>query len=365
MKKIKVANFVKKYAGYKTFIYDEIRSLKKFEPIVLTEMVGSFAYQTPELQIFVREKIPRLKIIEKKSFFGKVLRQNEVKLIRAFMADSGMRMLGLSKKLNLPLITSFHGLDVSERPRNPFYRKKLKRLFIEGDLFLVCSRSMKEDVVHLGCAEDKILVLYGGIDINKFKFCKNKKKNENTVRILMCGRFVEKKGFPYGIRAFYNLLPMHDNLELRIIGGGILEKKIKSLVRGLNIQDKVTFLGPKAPDDIPEEMGNSDIFLSPNITSRRGDKECITHTIKEAMATGLPVVSTFHAGIPELVINNETGFLVEEKDIDALTEKLNCLIEHPELREKMGKRGRKVIEEKFNLEKQITELEKIYTKVLE
>ncbi len=363
MERIKVANYVKKYAGFKTFIYEEIRGLKEFEPIILTEMVGSFAYRTPKLKVFSGADSSSSKIIKKKSFFEDILIQNKVKLVRAFMADGGMKILHICKKLNLPLITSFHGLDVSERPGNPIYRKRLRRLFVEGDLFLVCSEDMKKDVVNLGCNKDKILVVYGGIDINKFKFCKNKKKNENTVRILMCGRFVEKKGFPYGIKAFHNLLPIHNNLELRIIGGGIVEKKLKSLVEGLNIQDKVIFLGPKAPNDIPEEMGRNDIFLSPNTTSRRGDKECIPHTIKEAMATGLPVVSTFHAGIPELVINGETGFLVPEKNVDAITEKLNWLIKNTELREKMGKLGRKIIEEKFTLEKQINELEKIYMKV--
>ncbi len=356
----KIAHFVKKYAGFKTFIYDEIRSLKKFEPIVLTEMVGSLIYNPIELKIYSASDVVFLK---RKSFLKNILIQNEVELIRAFMAYGGMKMWPICKSLNLPLITSFHGLDVSERPKNPIFLKRLRELFREGDIFLVRSKSMKEDVVNLGCKPDKIRVLYGGIDIDKFKFLERKKKKNDATKILMCGRFVEKKGFSYGIKAFYNLLNKHNNLELHIVGGGILDKKLKSLVKKLEIENKVFFLGPRAPADIPRVMGKSDIFLSPNVTSRKGDKEGIPNTIKEAMATGLPVVSTFHAGIPELVRNNETGLLLPEKDIDGLTGKLNHLIENRNLRERMGENGRKVIEKKFNLRKRIKELENIYEEI--
>lgn len=356
----RIAHFVKNYAGFKTFIYDEIRSLKKFEPIVLTEMVGSFVYNPPELKVFSASQV---RFFKRRSFFENVLIESEVEIIRAFMAYGGIKMWPICTQLNLPLITSFHGLDVSERPKNPIFRHRLRKLFQAGDIFLVRSESMKEDVINLGCEPEKIRVLYGGIDIDKFKFSERRKKEkDDTLRILMCGRFVEKKGFYYGIKAFYNLSKRNNDLELNIVGGGVLEKKLKSLVQKLDIGKRVHFLGAKPPSDIPMVMGESNIFLSPNVTSRKGDKEGIPNTIKEAMATGLPVVSTFHAGIPELVKNEETGFLVSEKDINALTEKLNLLIEKQDLRERMGKNGRKVIENKFNLSRQIRKLEKIYKK---
>jgi len=119
----------------------------------------------------------------------------------------------------------------------------------------------------------------------------------------------------------------------------------------------------KEPKYIPQEMSNADIFIAPSITSKIGDKEGIPNTIKEAMATGLPVVSTLHAGIPELMIEGETGFLVPERDVDGLAEKLDYLITHPEIWEKLGRRGREVVMERFNLVQQVKELEQIYRDV--
>jgi len=105
--------------------------------------------------------------------------------------------------------------------------------------------------------------------------------------------------------------------------------------------------------------------LAPSVTSKIGDKEGIPNTIKEAMATGLPVVSTFHAGIPELVVDQETGFLLPERDTDGLVEKLDYLITHSEIRERLGRHGREIIMEKFNLVQQMKELEQVYQGVID
>ncbi|GAF72499.1 unnamed protein product, partial [marine sediment metagenome] len=132
----------------------------------------------------------------------------------------------------------------------------------------------------------------------------------------------------------------------------------------LSDTDSVQFLGMLPHEEVQREMEASDIFLSPNVTASDGNREGIPNTIKEAMATGLPVVSAYHAGIPELVIDKKTGFLVPEKDVDGLVDRLDYLIAHPELWEKLGSQGREVVEEKFNLFKQISRLEEIYAKLL-
>jgi len=361
----RIAYFVKEYRGCKTYLYDEIRSLRTFEPIILTEMVGNLSFCPDKLKVFLKSDIPQWKLRwrEKEKFFRDILVENKVKLIRAVMGYGGMRMLPLCEKLNLPLVTSFHGVDISERPRRRRYRKKLKELFKKGNIFLVRSKAMKEDSINLGCEPEKIIVHYGGIDIDKFRLKKRREKSNGQIRILMCGRFVEKKGFEYGIRAFAKLLKRHKNIEMRIIGDGYLRWKLKLLVKMLGIQKKVIFLGMKEPKYIPQEMSNADIFIAPSITSKIGDKEGIPNTIKEAMATGLPVVSTLHAGIPELMIEGETGFLVPERDVDGLAEKLDYLITHPEIWEKLGRRGREVVMERFNLVQQVKELEQIYRDV--
>ena len=111
-------------------------------------------------------------------------------------------------------------------------------------------------------------------------------------------------------------------------------------------------------------MKNSHIFILPSITSANGDKEGIPNVLKEAQATGMPVISTYHAGIPELVLNGRSGYLVKERDTNGLSERLIHLIENPDLWFEFGKIGRKHVEEQFNLHKQIMKLEKIYKEMI-
>ena len=136
----------------------------------------------------------------------------------------------------------------------------------------------------------------------------------------------------------------HKNIALTLIGDGKLRKKLESLVESLNLSDSVQFVGMLPHEEVQREMEASDIFLSPNLAARNGDREGIPNTIKEAMATGLPVVSTYHAGIPELVIDGKSGFLVPEKDVDGLVDRLGYLLRLAHTAQRM--RGLAVFQER-------------------
>ena len=364
--KERIASFVRTYLfPSETFIYEEIKNIRRFEVLVLTlNIINNHLF--PYADIIAPDKkeshFSFLKAKKREDFFCKILRQQNIRLVHAWYGWSGIEILPACKRAGVPLITSLHGQDVSKLPHNFSYRRKLRRLFQQGDLFLVRSNAMKEDVIKLGCSSKKIVVHYGGVDISKFK--PGNRKNKKSARILMCGRMVEKKGFQYGILAFSIVLKKHPNTSLSIIGEGRLKKKLEKLVKSLKIEDKVKFLGAVPHSQVQKEMEEADIFLSPNVTSRDKDKEGVPNVIKEAMAAALPVVSTYHAGIPELVVNRETGFLTRERDVESLAEKLDYLLSYPELREIMGKKGRKRIEEKFNLSSQVKELEDVYSQLL-
>jgi glycosyltransferase involved in cell wall biosynthesis len=111
-------------------------------------------------------------------------------------------------------------------------------------------------------------------------------------------------------------------------------------------------------------MQDADIFMMSYATAKNGDSEAAPLVLKEAQATGLPTISTRHAGVPEIVLDGQTGFLVEEKNVNGLAQKLNTLIENPQLRAKFGERGRKLIEERFNIKDQTRELEDIYKELI-
>jgi len=324
---VKIAYFVERYRGFRTYVYEELNNLKTFTPIFLADEMWNQNYLFPELKIFSKSNLSWLGRL-KGGYFKRVLLAEGVRLIRAYFGHGGIRMLPVSKKLNIPLVTSFHGALVTSISKSWWYLRRQKTLFEKGDLFLARSEDTKKEMVDLGCKPEKIIVHYGGIDLNKFRFRKKPPDGER-IKILMCGRFVEKKGFEYGIRAFAKLGKIHKNVALTLIGDGKLRKKMENLVDSLNLSDSVQFLGMLPHEEVQREMEASDIFLSPNATAWDGNREGIPNTIKEAMATGLPVVSTYHAGIPELVIDKKTGFLIPEKDVDALVDRLDYLIAHP------------------------------------
>jgi len=360
---VKIAYFVERYRGFRAYVYDELNNLKTFTPIFLTEEMWNQNYLSPELKIFSKSDLSWLERL-KGEYFKRVLLAEEVRLIRAYFGRGGIKMLPVSEKLNIPLVTSFHGALVTSYSKSWWYLRRQKTLFEKGDLFLARSEDTKKEMVDLGCKPEKIIVHYGGIDLNKFRFRKKSPDGER-IKILMCGRFVEKKGFEYGIRAFAKLGKTHKNIALTLIGDGKLRGKMESLVDFLNLSDSIQFVGMLSHEEVQREMEASDIFLSPNATAGDGNREGIPNTIKEAMATGLPVVSTYHAGIPELVIDKKTGFLVPEKNVDALVDRLGYLIAHPELWEKLGRKGREVVEEKFDLFKQVRKLERIHQSLID
>jgi glycosyltransferase involved in cell wall biosynthesis len=346
--------------GYRPYFFEELNAIRGFLTILLTELFGDPDYLSPKVKVFYRKR----GFWGRKRYFTKVLSSQNPLLVRAFFGSGGIKMLPICKELGLPLITSFHGSDVTSEARENKYLRRLKVLFKEGDLFIVRSEDMKKDSTALGCPDEKIVVLYGGVDVEKFrKREKRWKEKKGETIILMCGRFVEKKGFQYGIDAFAKVLESHKDLRLWIVGfskNRALGRNLKKRIKSLNISSKVVLHGFVPYQELPEIYSQADIFLSPNVTSKTGNKEVIPNTIKEAMACELPVVSTRHGGIPELVDDGRSGFLVGERDVEALSQALKYLIEDPGLRFKFGAWGRKIVEERFNLSTQVKKLEKIY-----
>ncbi|MGE0009513.1 MAG: glycosyltransferase [Candidatus Babeliales bacterium] len=256
--------------------------------------------------------------------------------------------------IQAPLITVFHGYDMSRtlRRNRHFYDK----LFVSLDLALPVSEYWKKKLTSLGYDQEKIYVHHMGVDCQNYAYKDRTYDNGQPICFLSISRFVTKKGLKYAVQAFARVLKKYPNIEYILIGDGPCKASIEALAKSLNITQNIHFLGNKTQEELHELASKGHIFLAPSITSRNGNEEGIPVSIMEAMARGLPVISTYHSGIPELVQDKITGFLVPEKDVNALSEKMEYLIEHPELWRVMGKAGRARIEEEFNLEKQNAQL---------
>jgi colanic acid/amylovoran biosynthesis glycosyltransferase len=257
------------------------------------------------------------------------------------------------------LITSFRGFDISQHIQE-FGEDVYNPLFATGDLFLSNCDYFKRRLIKLGCDEKKIIVLRSGIDCSKFVFTTRHLPPDGRIGIVTTGRLVEKKGIEYGIRAIAKLANAYPNIEYNIVGDGPLKESLQQLIDELDVSDKVKLLGHKQQQELIEILDNSHIFIAPCVTAKNGDQDAPVNVLKEAMAMGLPVIGTQHGGIPELIEDGISGFLVPERDADTLAEKLGYLFEHPEVWPEMGRSGRAYVETHYDFNKLNERLVEIY-----
>lgn len=285
-------------------------------------------------------------------------------ILLAQFGTHGLHMLELKKKDKLPgkLVTCFRGQDISAyEKKNPgMYRE----LFQEGDFFLPVCEYFGQRLVELGADPKKIVVLHSGIDVKKFAFKQHSLATTGPVKIVSVSRLSAKKGIEYAIKAVVRLHKKYPNIEYTIIGDGSEKTRLMNLVKQFNASDYISFAGWKEPEQVIEILNRSDIFMLPSVTAASGDQEGIPNSLKEAMALGLPVISTYHSGIPDLVTHGVSGLLAPEKDYVALAGNLQFLIEHPEEWQFMTNAARAVIEEKFDAATANEKLEQIFFQLL-
>ena len=262
------------------------------------------------------------------------------------------------------LITTFHGFDLS-RFVNILGDRIYDPLFDKGNLFISISEFWRRRLIELGCDPDKILIHRMGIDCSKFAFAYRKLSADGRIQIVTIARLVEKKGVEYGVRAVAKLAKNNRNIQYNIVGDGYLREPLERLIQELDVSDTVKLMGWKQQQEIIEILNNAHILLAPSVTSQKdGDQEGIPVVLMEAMAMGLPIISTQHSGIPELVKNSVSGFLVPEQNVEELTEKLSYLLEHPEIWSKMGQAGRLYVKEHHDIDKLNDQLVEIYTRII-
>ncbi len=275
-------------------------------------------------------------------------------LIAVFLRDMGV--------LKGKIITSFHGADVSRYVKK-HGKETYNTLFQRGDLFLPICEFMKKRLIQLGCPAEKILIQRMGVNCNKFDFKSRKITSQETVNVVTIARFVEKKGIEYGIRAIARIAGKGLRVKYDIVGDGLLRKKLERLVNELGMGNVINFFGEKSQREIIQIFDSSHIFLLPSITSKKGDQEGIPVSIMEAMAMGLPVVSTIHSGISEIIEDGVSGFLAPERDVDVLTEKLEFLMKNPHRWEEISKQARRKIETEYDVQQLKQQLVEKYKRV--
>ena len=244
-----------------------------------------------------------------------------IDLCYAEFGPTGVALMPVCDELDIPLIVNFHGYDVSMEEVLKKYKEDYAKLFDIAAQIVGVSVEMCQKLESLGCPKSKIKLLPCTPDPLFFDLTPNLASR----RLLSVGRFVDKKAPYLTLLAFKKVLEKLPDLELVMIGDGPLLNCCENLVRALDIPN-VTFTGALSHEETSEYFTKCAIFVQHSVTAKSGDKEGTPVTIMEASAMGLPVVSTFHGGIPDIIKDGETGFLVSEFDFETMAEKIIQLI---------------------------------------
>ncbi|TWD39832.1 glycosyltransferase [Pantoea sp. SJZ147] len=229
-----------------------------------------------------------------------------------------LRELGILKGKQA---TVFHGADISRRHILDEHKQDYRNLFQQSELMLPISHLWQNKLIAMGCPPEKIHVTRMGIEPEKFNF-QPRDAFHKPLRIVSVARLTEKKGLDVAVKASAILKQRGGQFQYTIIGNGDQDQMMRDFIAHEKMDDCVTMPGFKPQEEIRKALNEADIFLLPSKTAADGDMEGIPVALMEAMAVGLPVVSTFHSGIPELIEHNVSGWLVKEDDAEALADTL-------------------------------------------
>jgi colanic acid/amylovoran biosynthesis glycosyltransferase len=284
-------------------------------------------------------------------------RQLSPDLIHAQFGPAGVLIAPVAQRLGIPLIVTFHGYDYSMLPREAAWSELYRRYLIDSHTSVIgVSNHVCAKLRELGFPDERVHLLHNGIRLDDFAYSDPARRwDGKTVRCLYVGRLVEKKGPILLVRAFREALdriPKNLDLVLHMIGEGPLRMALESEISRLDLREKVHLLGALPHAMVSREMREAHLYVQHSVTADNGDQEGHPIALIEASASGLPIVGTRHNGLPEVVLDGRTGYLVDEGDVRGMGERIGHLARNPKDWAEIGARGRKHVESQLNISDQ-------------
>ena len=304
--------------------------------------------------------------------FVRWLRRHEARLLQSHFGNRGYLDLRLKDRLGLPHVTTFYGHDASLLARDPRWQRRYPDLFAGCDRFLAEGTHMARTLAKLGCPEAKIRVQHLGVDLSLIPYLPRRPVDGRGARLLCAATFRDKKGITYCLEAFANVCAKYPDAHLTIVGDAgrsAREQRYKAevlrVIADRRLEGRVTLAGFLDYPAFLESARDHDLFLSHSVVGSDGETEGgAPVTLIEMSAAGMPVVSSLHCDIPEVIRDGETGLLVAERDVDALTDRLDWLLADPARWEPLGRAGRAHVEREYNAQVQGERLAAIYHELL-
>jgi colanic acid/amylovoran biosynthesis glycosyltransferase len=254
------------------------------------------------------------------------LKRQKVDLIHAHFAHVACRYLNVARKLQVPYVVSFYGLDYEHKPFvNPKLATQYKNLYQHADMFLCEGDHGASILAKAGCPVDKIKVAKLGVEIPKIEYI-SRPKTPGRLRLVQIASMKEKKGHVYAVRAFAEAARECPNMNLTFVGGGDkeIELEVKNVIAAHNLEDKVTLIRSIEYAKLYQFLTDFDVFIHPSVyTSDRNCEGGAPVVLLDAQATGMPVISTLHCDIPSEVIDRKTGLLTPERDVQAMAKSIS------------------------------------------
>jgi glycosyltransferase involved in cell wall biosynthesis len=281
------------------------------------------------------------------------LADNKVDAVLAEFGPTATLVMDACDKMNVPLIAHFHGYDAYRQKTLQTFGRRYPELFEIADAIVAVSRDMQAQLIKLGAPADKVHYNSCGVEPSVFKGA-NPLNNPPT--FVAVGRFVDKKAPHLTLLAFQATLEKCPEARLVMIGDGPLWEACRQMTMSLGLSSAVELQGVRSQAEVATVMRQARAFVQHSITTHDGDSEGTPVAVLEAGASGLPVVSTRHAGIKDAVIHQKTGLLVEEGDIHTMAEHMIRLAKDPQLAASLGKAGREWVSSEYSMDKSINRL---------
>ncbi len=356
-----------------TFIKAQAGALCEYEPVYVgsrrvagLELPQEKVYTVNPGSLLGKFDELRFKIVGSAPAMVRRLRALRPVLLHAHYGPNGLRALPLASTLRLPMITTFHGGDVTTtdlRHQKTYlgfrhYLANKAKLKTSDAIFIAVSKFLRRKLLEQGFPAERVLVEYTGVDTKKFMPA----STEGRPIILFVGRLVGFKGAEFLIKAASEVQRQFPAVELVLIGDGPLRKDLERLAK--QSLRRYRFLGARTSEEVCSWMNRASVLCMPSVTMRSGETEGFGMVCAEAQAVGKPVVAFASGGISEIISHANTGFLAAERDWQALAEYLLILLQSAELRERFGRAARELMLRQFDLEHCTRQLERVYGMVL-
>ena len=273
----------------------------------------------------------------------------------------------------LPLVLSLHGSDIYLPERKPWLRPLARWTFRRASAITACSQDLARRAMALGAPAGRLTVIPYGADPQTFHPADPAERERTRAELglapgepflLAVGRLVRKKGFDILLRALPQVIREVGPVHLLIAGRGDLLEELAALAGQFGVSNYVNFPGAVERDRLPALFRSCDLLIVPSMHDERGNVDGLPNVVLEGMASGVAVVASEVAGIPQVISSGETGLLVPEKDPEALAAAIVRLLREPELRARLGQEARKRVEEKLNWPAVARQFERVYVQTI-